>query len=216
MEHDRAERREPGDPSLRLDPYCRSWRFRFADHERDRVHQLRPYWRRADHLRLDGDRGFWQHVHQCCECRADCLCGLRRDWRNWRFLGPRFVFDRHRHPACPWPAWSDGRSCCSLHLHPGEPRCSDGPWLFGDCERPGCGLSDPWNREPSDWNYWRHALLRRHRDRQHITLSTTTANGSPVNTSAVGSGILYKATPLVISCGVTPCIAASAMVLQAA
>lgn len=47
-----------------------------------------------------------------------------------------------------------------------------------------------------------------------ITLSTTTANGSPVNTSAVGSGLLYKATPLAISSGVTPNIAASAMVLQ--
>jgi hypothetical protein len=47
-----------------------------------------------------------------------------------------------------------------------------------------------------------------------ITLSTTTSNGSPVNTSAVGSGILYKATPLVISSGITPSIAASAAVIQ--
>jgi hypothetical protein len=47
-----------------------------------------------------------------------------------------------------------------------------------------------------------------------ITLSTTTANGSPVDTSSVGSGILYKATPLAISSGITPSIAPSAMVLQ--
>jgi hypothetical protein len=49
-----------------------------------------------------------------------------------------------------------------------------------------------------------------------ITLSTTTANGSPVNTSAVGSGILYKQTPLAISSGITPSIAASAASIQKA
>ena len=47
-----------------------------------------------------------------------------------------------------------------------------------------------------------------------ITLSTTTSNGSPVNTSTVGSGVLYQATPLAISSGITPSIAASAAVIQ--
>lgn len=43
------------------------------------------------------------------------------------------------------------------------------------------------------------------------TLSTTTANGSPVNTSSVGSGILYKQSPLIVSNGITPSFAASAL-----
>jgi hypothetical protein len=49
---------------------------------------------------------------------------------------------------------------------------------------------------------------------QTCTLSTTTSNGSPVNTSSTGSGILYKATPLAISSGITPSIAASAAIMQ--
>jgi hypothetical protein len=47
------------------------------------------------------------------------------------------------------------------------------------------------------------------------SLSTTASNANPVNTSSTGSGILYKATPLAISSGITPSVAASAMVLQA-
>jgi hypothetical protein len=51
---------------------------------------------------------------------------------------------------------------------------------------------------------------------QTLTLSTTTANGNPVNTSSTGSGILYKQSPLVVSSGITPSIAAAAMSLQKA
>jgi hypothetical protein len=43
------------------------------------------------------------------------------------------------------------------------------------------------------------------------TLSTTTANGTPVNTSSVGSGILYKQSPLIVSNGITPSFAASSL-----
>ena len=43
-----------------------------------------------------------------------------------------------------------------------------------------------------------------------ITLSTTTANGNPVNTSSVGAGYVVKQTPLVVSALVTtPSFAAS-------
>ncbi len=46
-----------------------------------------------------------------------------------------------------------------------------------------------------------------------ITLSTTTANGNPVNTSSVGAGFLIgQTTPLAVSNGVTPSFAASALV----
>lgn len=41
-----------------------------------------------------------------------------------------------------------------------------------------------------------------------LTLSTTTANGSPVTTSSTGSGIIIKQTPLVVSLLVTPAFAA--------
>jgi hypothetical protein len=47
-----------------------------------------------------------------------------------------------------------------------------------------------------------------------ITLSTTTANGAPVNTSSVGAGVMIKQSPLVVSNNVTPSFAASALVLQ--
>lgn len=46
-----------------------------------------------------------------------------------------------------------------------------------------------------------------------ITLSTTTANGNPVNTTSVGSGYVIKAsTPLNVTNGVSPNFAAGALV----
>jgi len=48
-----------------------------------------------------------------------------------------------------------------------------------------------------------------------VTLSTTTANGNPVNTSSVGAGVAIKQTPLVVSALVTPSFAASALKLMA-
>ena len=47
-----------------------------------------------------------------------------------------------------------------------------------------------------------------------LTFSTTTANGAPVTTSAVGSGVLYKQSPLIVSNGITPSFAASALSIQ--
>jgi hypothetical protein len=44
-----------------------------------------------------------------------------------------------------------------------------------------------------------------------VTLSTTTANGAPVNTSSVGSGVLNLQTPLVVSNLVTPSFAANSL-----
>lgn len=49
---------------------------------------------------------------------------------------------------------------------------------------------------------------------QTCTLSTTTANGTPVNTTSTGSGILYKQSPLIVSSGISPAIAAGAMTIQ--
>lgn len=49
-----------------------------------------------------------------------------------------------------------------------------------------------------------------------MTLSTTTANGNPVNTSTVGSGVAYKQSPLIVSSGITPSIAAGAISIQKA
>jgi hypothetical protein len=48
------------------------------------------------------------------------------------------------------------------------------------------------------------------------TLSATTSNGSPVNTTSVGSGLLTKMSPLVVSSGITPSFAAGAFILQKA
>ncbi len=48
----------------------------------------------------------------------------------------------------------------------------------------------------------------------NITLSTTTANGSPVTTSTTGAGYIYKCSPLAVSNGITPSIAAGAMSIQ--
>lgn len=48
-----------------------------------------------------------------------------------------------------------------------------------------------------------------------ITLSTTTANGNPVNTSSVGAGWVVKQTPLVVTTLVTPSFAASTLKLIA-
>ena len=47
-----------------------------------------------------------------------------------------------------------------------------------------------------------------------VTLSTTTANGTPVNTSTVGAGVAIKQTPLVVSSLVTPSFAASSLKLM--
>lgn len=44
-----------------------------------------------------------------------------------------------------------------------------------------------------------------------VTLSTTTANGNPVNTSSTGAGVSIKQTPLIVSALVTPSFAASAL-----
>ena len=49
-----------------------------------------------------------------------------------------------------------------------------------------------------------------------LTLSTTTANGNPVFTTTTGSGILYKCSPLIVSNGITPSIAAGSASLQRA
>ena len=46
-----------------------------------------------------------------------------------------------------------------------------------------------------------------------ITLSTTTANANPVNTSTVGSGWVVKQTPLAVSNLITPSFAAGALKL---
>lgn len=47
-----------------------------------------------------------------------------------------------------------------------------------------------------------------------LTLSTTTANGSPVTTTSTGSGILYKQSPLIVSSGITPSFGAGVLVIQ--
>lgn len=47
-----------------------------------------------------------------------------------------------------------------------------------------------------------------------LTLSTTTANGSPVNTSSTGSGYIYKMGILAVSSGITPTVAAGAAVIS--
>ena len=47
------------------------------------------------------------------------------------------------------------------------------------------------------------------------TLSTTTANGNPVNTSSTGAGVIIKQSPLAVSNGITPSFAASALKLMA-
>lgn len=44
-----------------------------------------------------------------------------------------------------------------------------------------------------------------------VTLSTTTANANPVNTSSVGSGVVILQTPLVVSNLITPSFAANAL-----
>ena len=43
------------------------------------------------------------------------------------------------------------------------------------------------------------------------TLSTTAANGTPVNTSSTGAGVIIKQSPLAVSSGITPSFAASAL-----
>ena len=46
------------------------------------------------------------------------------------------------------------------------------------------------------------------------TLSTTASNANPVNTSAAGQGLIYVCSPLAVSSGITPAIAAGGMVIQ--
>lgn len=46
-----------------------------------------------------------------------------------------------------------------------------------------------------------------------VTLSTTTANGTPVNTSSVGAGVAIKQTPLVVSNLVVPSFATGTLKL---
>jgi len=45
----------------------------------------------------------------------------------------------------------------------------------------------------------------------NVTLSTTTANANPVNTSSVGAGVVILQTPLVVSNLITPSFAANAL-----
>lgn len=47
-----------------------------------------------------------------------------------------------------------------------------------------------------------------------LTLSTTTANGAPVNTSSTGAGYIYKHGILTVSSGITPTVAIGAAVIQ--
>lgn len=47
-----------------------------------------------------------------------------------------------------------------------------------------------------------------------LTLSTTTANGTPVTTSTTGQGYIYKHGLLVVNSGITPTVAAGAAVIQ--
>jgi len=49
---------------------------------------------------------------------------------------------------------------------------------------------------------------------QTLTLSTTASNANPVNTTSTGSGFLYKMSPLAISSGITPTVAAGAAVFS--
>lgn len=44
-----------------------------------------------------------------------------------------------------------------------------------------------------------------------VTLSATAANGTPVNTSSVGSGVIIKQTPLIVSQNITPSFAVGAL-----
>lgn len=47
-----------------------------------------------------------------------------------------------------------------------------------------------------------------------LTLSTTAANGSPVNTSSIGSGVIITQIPLVVSQNISPSFAVSALVVR--
>lgn len=46
---------------------------------------------------------------------------------------------------------------------------------------------------------------------QSVTLSASSANGSPVNTSSVGAGVIIKQIPLVVSQNITPSFAIGAL-----
>jgi hypothetical protein len=48
------------------------------------------------------------------------------------------------------------------------------------------------------------------------SLSTTASNANPVNTSSVGQGVILKCSPLAVSSGITPAIAAGGMFMQRA
>lgn len=45
----------------------------------------------------------------------------------------------------------------------------------------------------------------------NVSLSTTAANGSPVNTSSTGAGVIIKQSPLVVSQNITPSFPVSAL-----
>lgn len=47
-----------------------------------------------------------------------------------------------------------------------------------------------------------------------VSLSSTAANGSPVNTSSVGSGVIIKQSPLVVSQNITPSFPVSALQIK--
>ena len=48
----------------------------------------------------------------------------------------------------------------------------------------------------------------------NVTLSTTSANGSPVNTSSVGSGVIITQAPLVVSNNIIPSFAINSLILK--
>lgn len=47
-----------------------------------------------------------------------------------------------------------------------------------------------------------------------VTLSSTAANGNPVNTSSAGSGVIIKQAPLVVSANVTPSFAIGSLLTK--
>lgn len=47
-----------------------------------------------------------------------------------------------------------------------------------------------------------------------LTLSATSANGSPVNTSSVGAGVIITQAPLVVSQNITPSFAIGALIVR--
>lgn len=48
----------------------------------------------------------------------------------------------------------------------------------------------------------------------NVTLSTSTGNGTPVNTTAAGSGVIIAQTPLIVSTNVTPSFTAGSLIFR--